>query len=375
MLAEDLIASAFCIVVGIALRRLPHPPAAHDLIRDVILKVALPASVLTALLSVRVTAEWSLLPLLMIAWSLTLLAGLTLVSRLRSGGSTPAQARTMAVVLPSNASGLAIFPFVDLALGREGLAQAAAGHVGCIAFYIVGAPLIALALSRRGSTPTAGPNLVAAGLQRLLLEPVALSALLATILVWLNVELTDLPPASQRLLDMLAGMLAPLVLIYVGMTFTAARARLAVILQLLSLRMALSLIFAAAALTVVPLGAILPIIVVVLSMGPPALYTVALVSSVGAGHAGRSARPFDPAFAGQIYAVALPAAMVAAVIALSFDCFSTEPRVLVALGVIQLALVLALRRRQPRPRRLPRRSAGDQDRSKVVDVGERRADL
>jgi len=352
------ISSLLGIAVGVGLRACRHHPAAADLLRDVILKAALPATVLVALLRVDLEAAWLVLPVLMLAWSLFMLVVLALWLPSAEGAVSAEQARTLMVCLPTSAPALVAFPFIAAVLGDAGVAQATAGFLGCLAVFAIAPPFIVAVLAPDAGARPKPARVAASALGRLVREPVSASAGLGLLLAGGGVEIDDVPPALAGLLESLQQLLAPLVLLYVGLSCRIERRLVALVLTVLSLRLGWSLLFAAAVLACVPLGSIEPALVVVLPMGTPSLLAL---SATWAGYGARSRDRFDAAFGLATYAISLPYAMAAAGLTLAFASVMIDPVVLAGLGALQVALVglvfadgrAGQRRRSPRAARHP----------------------
>jgi len=355
------ISSLLGIAVGVGLRACRHHPAAADLLRDVILKAALPATVLVALLRVDLEAAWLVLPALMLAWSLFMLVVLALWLPSAEGAVSAEQARTLMVCLPTSAPALVAFPFIAAVLGDAGVAQATAGFLGCLAVFAIAPPFIVAVLAPDAGARPKPARVAASALGRLVREPVSASAGLGLLLAGGGVEIDDVPPALAGLLESLQQLLAPLVLLYVGLSCRIERRLVALVLTVLSLRRGWSLLCAAGVRAGVPLGSIEPALVVVLPMGTPSLLAL---SATWAGHDAGDARSrdrFDAAFGLATYAISLPYAMAAAGLTLAFASVTIDPVVLAGLGALQVALVglvfadgrAGQRRRSPRAARHP----------------------
>ncbi len=362
---DFVIASLLVVGIGLALRGCGHGAASIDLLRDLILKVALPATVAAAILQAELRAAWAVLPLAMVACSGVTLAVFAAARRGGAGLGSVAQGNAAVVLAPFAAPGITTFPFIGVALGTEGLAQAAVGHIGCVLAYLLGVPLV-VALARRAAAPAVSARTT---LRRLAGEPILLSAIAAGGIVALDIRYDGLPVALRQGLDALQALLAPLVLVFVGLTVRLRYARLKPVLRTLSLRLAVSLAFAAGVLAVVPLGPVLPIVLVVLPLSAPPLYGVACMYAVERGAAGPVA--FDHDFALDLYGLALPACMAAVVAALLVPQLAADPRWLALATLLPLTLFAALAD-PPETVRRRRASARRDDGANIVDVGERR---
>lgn len=364
-MADFLFTCLVCVGAGLALRRLGHPPEAADLLRDLIIKVILPATVAGAVLEVEFRLSWALLPAAMIGCSLATLAIFATLQGLGMRLGTAEQNNVAFVLAPFAAPGMTL-PFIALALGPEGLAQASLGHIGCVVAYILGTPFVG-ALARGGGASTVTAPSV---LRRLAREPILLGVMAAAVAVALDVRYGDLPAAVQQALDILRSLLAPLALVFVGLTVRVRSQRLRVVLGALSLRLAINLAFAALVLALLPLGPVLPILLVILPLSAPPLYGIAAMYA--AQREPGQPEAFDREFALDLYGVAFPACMFAVLGALLVPQLAADPRWLALASLVPLALlVVGNTVLTPSARRRVSRRV-HQDGAEVVDVGERR---
>ena len=364
-MADFLFTCLVCVGAGLALRRLGHPPEAAHLLRDLIIKVLLPATVAGAILQVEFHLSWLLLPAAMIGCSLATLAILAALQGFGMRLGTAAQNNVVFVLAPFAAPGITAIPFIAAGLGPEGLAQASLGHIGWVIAYTLGTPLVVALACRNGMSSVARPSVW----RRLGREPILLGALAAGVGVTLDVGYSDLPAAVQQTLELLTSLLAPLVLVFVGLTVRVRSRGLRVVLCALSLRLAIGLALAASMLALLPLGPILPILLVVLPLSAPPLYGIAAIYAAPS----EPGQPevFDREFALDLFGVAFPACMVAVLAALLVPALATDPGWLALASLVPLALLVAL---QTMPALFARRrvSGGvDEHGTEIVDVGER----
>lgn len=255
--AHKAIALGLLIAIGYALKRKFPDPNSIKTLRSLILNVALPATIFLSTLSIDTDLNLALLPSFAIAINLTLLiVGFGLVYGLMGENSRP-QVRTLALLFPSLAPGLTLYPFIEQFLGRDGLAWAALADVGNKLFVLVGLYILALVWYQRSQIdpdqagqPHQAPKKSAQCveiLRFLVTEPVNVAIVAGLGLAYFHVTPESLPPAIFSAIDRLANCSTPLILIYIGLSLKLRSPQLGKTLMILLVRSGVGFLISATA--------------------------------------------------------------------------------------------------------------------------------
>ncbi|MGP1382210.1 MAG: AEC family transporter [Thainema sp.] len=259
--AHKAIALGLLIAIGYALKRKFPDPNSIKTLRSLILNVALPATIFLSTLSIDTDLNLALLPSFAIAINLTLLiVGFGLVYGLMGENSRP-QVRTLALLFPSLAPGLTLYPFIEQFFGRDGLAWAALADVGNKLFVLVGLYILALVWYQRSQldpdqagqphqTPKKSAQCVEI-LRFLVTEPVNVAIVAGLGLACFHVTPASLPPAMFSAIDRLADCSTPLILIYIGLSLKLRSPQLGKTLMILLVRSGVGFLISATAIALV----------------------------------------------------------------------------------------------------------------------------
>ena len=135
---QKAIALGLLIAIGYVLKGKFPDPGSVKTLRTLILNVALPATIFLSTLSIDTGLNLALLPSFAIAINLVLIIVGFGLTYLFMRDNSPPQVRALALLFPSLAPGLTVYPFIEQFLGRDGLAWAALADVGNKLFVLVG---------------------------------------------------------------------------------------------------------------------------------------------------------------------------------------------------------------------------------------------
>ena len=318
-------------------------------VKVLILSIILPATIFVALLRVEVSSSMLLLPVL----ALVLNAVLFLVSRMalpRLGYAKDSpQFRTMLLLVPSLAPGLSALPFVLEYLGDAELALAALADVGNKVFVLIILYMVAMNWYYRSrgagaQVPDKREKLQELGIM-LLSEPVNLIIVLAAVLISLGMNLESLPAFLGDTVDRLAGMMIPIVLLFIGMAVNFRRRQMARIVRVLCFRSAVGLLMSAGLIAGMGLTGGLALLSVVFAQCAVSFWPFAHMSAVAALSGGEQRGVFDLDLGLNVLACSLPFSTVIILTVLSFGkTFASPYAILVAVGVIGLYPMIYLLR-------------------------------
>lgn len=341
---QKTLAFLFLILAGYLLQRKLN--GKHDLkgIKVLILSIILPATIFVALLRVEMSRAMLLLPLLAIGFNILLFAvSRYALPRLGFTEDCPGY-RTMLLLVPSLAPGLSVFPFILEYLGDGELALAALADVGNKVFVLVILYLVAMHWYYRergeeADMPDRKTKIKELGIT-LLSEPVNLVIVLAVGMISLGLPLESLPNFLGDTIDRLAGMMTPVVLLFIGMAVTFQRREMARILRVLCFRAALALLISAGTIVVLGLTGSTALLLVVFTQCAVSFWPFAHMSAVEGFRSPGGERVFDLDLGLNVLACSLPFSTVVILSVLSVGDVFTAPVTLVtaaaAVGVYPL---------------------------------------
>lgn len=217
-------------------------------IKEMILSVALPATIFIAMMKIHVESSLLFIPLAMLAFNFFIFYCAPLAFNFFGVEKNSSTGRTLMMLLPSLAPGLSAFPFIAEFLGEQGLAKAAMADVGNKFFVLIFLYLMAMNLFLKNSIneETNVGEKVKGLLLSLVKEPINILLVLAIVLLSFGVSYATLPPVIADLFDKTSAMMTPLVLIFIGLAVQLKEGRKRLVMTMLLFRAGVSLFFSAA---------------------------------------------------------------------------------------------------------------------------------
>lgn len=306
-------------------------------IKVVILDLALPAMIFVAMMGVKMDAELLFLPIAVLLWNGLMLGAGYLGLPLMGVSKDSPQYRTWLLLLPSLAPGLSCFPFLIEYLGEDALAWGALSDFGNKIFVLLISYFIAMTWfyrSSRVSQESSGEK-ARQLLLAMLKEPINMVLFLAVLLLGLGWTMQDLPKALGETVQMLKGVMTPLVLLFIGMSVILKWQQIQSILFLLMLRAGLSLLVSGLIVSVVSLpteSAVL--LAVVFPVSSCSFWPFAHMSAIRQMEAKRGveSRTFDLDLGINILAVSLPFSTLLILGIFSAGDYFVSPVAVVGLG-------------------------------------------
>jgi hypothetical protein len=216
-------------------------------IKQMVLTVALPATIFIALLKVEVDAKMVFVPIAALAFNFGMFALMPLILKTMGIEKKTSTGRTLIMLVPSLAPGLSCFPFIAEFLGEQGLALAALADVGNKFFVLIFLYIIAMNMFLSGNESEES-NLgkkVKSLLLSLVGEPINMVLLLALVLLGLGINYTGLPEFIQGIFDKTSATMTPLVLIFIGLAVQLKEGKKRLVISVLFTRAGLTLLFSA----------------------------------------------------------------------------------------------------------------------------------
>lgn len=242
---EKTLSIALFLFLGFLIRRKFANQEQVNGIKNMILTIALPATIFVALLGVEIKLTMLVYPLIALVFNFLLYALTPIVLKIFAINSQSAEARSIKLLFPSLAPGLSCFPFILEFLGEEELAIAALADIGNKFFVLIFLYLIALNIFMRitgNQEEVRGRSKLKSLLISMAKEPINLVILLALALLTFGVQLDALPAFLSTTLGRMGGMMTPLVLLFIGIAVKVQKKKLINMLGLLATRAGVTLL-------------------------------------------------------------------------------------------------------------------------------------
>lgn len=326
------------IGLGLLLQRKISSSDQLNGIKVLILCVALPATIFIALLKVELSGMMLVLPLLALVINLVLLVAFTLSSK-ALGNFTKGRKRTLILLLPSLAPGLSCFPFISEYLGDESLALVAVADVGNKFFVLILLYLLAMHWYYKYERNSANSNSKLKDMViALISEPINLVMIVALALLSLGVNLSSIPESLSSVILRLSSIMAPLILLFIGLAVRISRNDISIILRLLSWRSGLMFIISGLILLFMPDLAIpTALLIIVFPQSSCSFWPFAHMNTIAAlEDRNDDRRTFDVNFGLSVLACSLPFSTILILGAFSFQTVITIPLYTILLGCLLL---------------------------------------
>ena len=248
MALEKSLTFMLFILVGFLIRKNFANKDQVNGIKNIILTIALPATIFVALMRVEVELSMLLYPALALAINLLLYAIMPVILRLFGVQKDSKEARTLKLLLPSLAPGLSCFPFILEFLGEEELAFAALADVGNKVFVLIILYVIAMNMYLRlkgKGTDAEGESKLKSLVVALFKEPINLVMIAAIALLCLGFNLDTLPGFISDAAVRFGAMMSPLILLFIGLAVKVKKEKLGSLIGLLLSRAGITLLLSA----------------------------------------------------------------------------------------------------------------------------------
>ena len=252
------IALLLLIAIGLLLKTKIRSKDQLGGIKILILSIALPATIFVALLKIKVEPSLLLLPVMALAFNLTMLASTRFIFAPIFGiESSSPSSRTLMMLMPSLAPGLSCFPFIIEYLGDDSLARAALADVGNKIFGLILLYMLAMRwyyqLHQEGDSERRGMgDKVKDLLLSLMKEPINMVIVVAILLLSFGLNLQSLPVFLQDAAIRLSALTTALVLLFIGMAVKFKWQEFKLIVNLLMFRSGLAFCLSAVLILLAP---------------------------------------------------------------------------------------------------------------------------
>lgn len=340
MALEKSLTFLLFILIGFLIRRSFANKEQVNGIKNIILTIALPATIFVALMGVEVELSMLLYPLLALGINLLLFAVMPLVLRLFDISKNGREARTLKLLLPSLAPGLSCFPFILEFLGEEELAMAALADVGNKVFVLIILYVIAMNiyLRLRGHANGAPAESKLKSLViSLFKEPINLVMITAILLLCLGFKLNTLPGFIADAATRFGAMMTPLILLFIGLAVKVKKEKLGMLFGLLLSRAGITLLISAGLILAFNITApAMILLAVVFPLSSCSFWPFAHMSAFNAKE--EKAKPFDLDLALLVLALSLPLSTLLILGILADGAAFASLPVIAGAGVVLLTL-------------------------------------
>lgn len=233
------------IVIGMVLRPKFKGKDEVNGIKQMVLTVALPATIFVALMKINVDSKLIIVPILTLVFNFFMYFVSPIVLNFFHIGKDTTTGRTLMMLLPSLAPGLSCFPFISEFLGEESLAMAAMADVGNKFFVLIFLYIIAMNmfLKNNESEESNMRDKIKSLLLSLVQEPINIVLFVAFLLLAFGFNYKSLPSLAQEIFDKTSAMMTPLVLMFIGLAVQLKEGKKRVVVSVLFIRAGLSLLF------------------------------------------------------------------------------------------------------------------------------------
>jgi len=311
-------------------------------VKILILSVALPAVIFVALLKIKLESSLLIFPTLALSFNLLLV----LTSKYYLSKALPtkdnARKRTLMMLLPSLAPGLSCFPFIVVYLGEDYLALAALADVGNKIFVLILLYMLAMHWYNFRSIKKikTSINKKLKGLFiSMLNEPINLVIIIALVLLAFGINLSNLPNFLGNTITKLSAIMAPLVLLFIGMAVRINANEFGLILTVLARRAGITFLLSATVAFLLPsLSTSTILFLAVFPQSSCSFWPFAHMSAVSVlEEKDAQKKPtFDIDFAVNVLACSLPFSTLLIIGIFSFDDSFTSPTFIVGCGLFLL---------------------------------------
>jgi len=330
---EKTLGLLLMIGLGLALQRKVGSSEQLKGLKVLILSLALPATIFVALLNVELSENMLLFPAMALAINGLLLLAAYFAKNLFPELS-PVRHRTMMMLIPSFAPGLSCFPFIAEFLGDQAVATAALADVGNKFFVLLLLYFLAIHWHHRYNQQPqkSGESKVKKLLMALVSEPINMVLIVALVMLAFGFNLQSLPETISGVILRLSGIMAPLILLFIGLAVKINRRDFGLIFRILLWRAGLLFLVSAVIISLVPaLTLPMMLLAIVFPQSACSFWPFAHMSAVDMMEDGKKPT-FDVNFGLSTLAVSLQLSTILVLGVFSFQSTVLDPVVLAVFG-------------------------------------------
>jgi malate permease and related proteins len=336
------------IGLGLALRSKIKNKTEITGIKEIILSIALPATVFIALMGIKMSFSLLIYPILILAFNFFIFFLTPVILPIFGIEKESSSGRTLTMLLPSLAPGLSSFPFINEFLGDDSLALAAMGDVGNKFFALNFLYFVAMGMYLKNNHTELADEKgkVKSLLLSLVKEPINIIMLLAIIFLSLGLNMTSLPMVVSELFTRASSLMTPLVLIYIGMAVQFKEGKIKLVSSILLFRAGVTLLFSVLIITIFNISdPKMVLLAVVVPLSSCSFWPFAHISGINLKEdnkeLSKERRTFDMNLAVLILAFSLPLSTILVMGILASGEFFAHTSTLLIFGLILTGLGLA----------------------------------
>ena len=345
---EKSLSFLILVAIGVAFRKKVTNKEQVGAIKNLILTVALPAVILSALLKIDLTVSLIYPPLLVLGWNfLMFLAVRYLLPLFIKRKVNTDNTRTLMLMLPSLAPYLSCFPFLAEFADESSIGTAAIADTGNKLFILIFLYFLAMYWTYGKKLSVRHENSSNSGWKKLfdvLLQPINFTLIVALTASLLGYRLDALPTYFQDSLLYLRNLLTPCILIFVGLAVRVKGKEFQLIFGLLLWRSGMAFLISAIAIHFLHFNSVAITMLVVAFPQSSCSFIPYAQMSVFYEFDRRRRKVFNPDLALSLLAISLPFSSMAIVSIYSVGDFFTVPLNLIGISSIAFIASLALLR-------------------------------
>jgi malate permease and related proteins len=336
------------IGLGLALRSKIKNKTEITGIKEIILSIALPATVFIALMGIKMSFSLLIYPVLILSFNFFIFSLTPKILPIFGIDKDSSSGRTLTMLLPSLAPGLSSFPFINEFLGDKSLALAAMGDVGNKFFALNFLYFVAMGMYLKNNHTDAPDEKgkVKSLLLSLVKEPINIIMLLAIIFLSFGLNMTSLPTVVSELFTRASSLMTPLVLIYIGMAVQLKEGKIKLVSSILLFRAGVTLLFSTLVITIFNVSdPKMVLLAVVVPLSSCSFWPFAHISGINLKEdnkeLSKERRTFDLNLAVLILAFSLPLSTILVMGILASGEFFAHTSTLLIFGLILIGFGLA----------------------------------
>lgn len=345
---EKTLTLLLLIGLGLALRSKFRNKTEINGIKEVILSIALPATVFIALMGIKMNASLLIYPVVVLLFNFFIYFCMPLVMPFFGVKKNSASGRTLRLLLPSLAPGLSSFPFINEFLGEQSLALGAMGDVGNKFFALNFLYFVAMKmyLANNQNEGVIEKDKGKKLLLSLVKEPINIIMLLAIVFLSLGFNMSSLPTVVSELFNKASSLMTPLVLIYIGLAVQFKGGKIKLVSSILFFRAGISMLFSLAVIKIFNINEPSAILLaIVLPLSSCSFWPFAHISGIHLKEEERELpkerRTFDVNLAILILAFSLPLSTILILGILASGTVFTQFLPILSLSLVLIALGVA----------------------------------
>lgn len=344
---DKTISFLILIGIGIAFRSKIRNQEQIDTIKTLILTLALPAVIFSALLKIDFNSSLIYPPLLVLGFNFALFLSVRWMLPVLIGKNfRQANLQTLSLMLPSLAPYLSCFPFIAEFSDDTTLGIAAIADTGNKLFILVFLYFLAMYWTY-GRQMFSRQVKKSNKFQSILLQPINLSIILALTASLLGVRLATIPLYFQDSLTHLSNLLTPTILLFIGLAVKIKGKELKTILGLLLWRSAIAFILSGLCIALFDFNSVATtLLVVAFPQSSCSFIPYAQMTIFSDLKDPSQKKVFNPSMALSLLAISLPISAFTIIAIYSSGDFFTSSIHLVGVGAVALILSCVLLRQQ-----------------------------